>query len=58
MLGRIIDMNTTDAYISFEDGTTLDIGLAHIPRYSKLGDSVNIDLNTTKMIVPRFTNIL
>lgn len=53
MLGRIIDMNTTDAYVSFEDGITLDVGLAHIPLNSKIGDSVDIDQNTTKMNIPR-----
>lgn len=58
MLGRIIDMDATDAYISFEDGTTLDIGFAHIPKNSEVGDSVNIELNTTKMIIPKFLNVL
>ena len=53
MFGRIIDMDTTDAYVSFEDGTTLDVGLAHIPQNSKVGDSVNIELNNTKMNIPR-----
>lgn len=53
MLGRIIDMNTTDAYVTFDDGTTLDVGLTHIPQNSKVGDSINIEQNTTKMNIPR-----
>lgn len=46
MLGRIIDMNNTDAFISFQDGTTMDIGIARLPKDSKVGDTVDINLTT------------
>jgi hypothetical protein len=44
MFGKIIDMNNTDAFINFSDGTTRDISVSHLPRNSKIGDSVNINL--------------
>lgn len=58
MLGKIIDMNITDAYISFEDGTTMDIGVSHLPPHSKIGDTVNIDFNSINMINDKLTGLL
>ena len=55
--GRIIDMNKTDAFVTFDDGTTMDIGVSHLPPHSKVGDTVNIELNTTKMTNDKFNNI-
>lgn len=43
MIGKIIDMNITDALISFQDGTTFNIGITHLPVGSKTGDRINID---------------
>lgn len=43
MHGKIIDMNKTDAFINFENGTTMDIGLSHLPSKCKVGDTVNIN---------------
>lgn len=45
MIGKIIDMNKTDAFITFKDGTTMDIGISHLPKNSKIGDTINTDLN-------------
>jgi hypothetical protein len=49
MIGKILDMNITDAFISFQDGTTVDIGVAHLPPGSKVGDTINIDPMSTRM---------
>lgn len=46
MFGKIIDMNNTDAFINFSDGTTMDISVSHLPKKSKTGDSVDINLDT------------
>jgi hypothetical protein len=43
MLGKIIDMNNTDAFINFLDGTTMDVSIGRLPKNSKVGD--NVDLN-------------
>ena len=55
--GKIIDMNKTDAFVTFDDGTTMDIGVSHLPPHSKVGDTVNIEFNTTKMTNDKLTNI-
>jgi hypothetical protein len=44
MFGKIIDMNNTDAFINFLDGTTMDVSISHLPKKSKIGDSVDINL--------------
>lgn len=49
MLGKIIDINRTDAYVSFDDGITLGVGIAHLPPNVQIGDTVNIEKNSTKM---------
>lgn len=50
MLGRIIDMNNTDAFVTFDDGTTMDIGVAHLKKGAAVGDMVNIEPSLPKMI--------
>lgn len=50
MLGRIIDMSNLDAFVAFEDGTTMDIGLAHLKKGTAVGDTVNINPGEQKMI--------
>ncbi|OAA91691.1 hypothetical protein [Clostridium coskatii] len=42
MIGKIIDMNITDALVSFQDGTTANVGATHLPPDSKIGDRINI----------------
>lgn len=49
MIGKIIDINFTDAFVNFEDGTTLDIGISHLPPNSKIGDTVNVNPNSIKI---------
>ena len=48
MFGKIIDMDNTDAFVNFLDGTTMDISISRLPKNSKIGDSV--DLNMTSPI--------
>ena len=44
MFGKIIDMDSTDAFINFLDGTTMDVSIARLPKNSKIGDSVDFNL--------------
>jgi hypothetical protein len=44
MFGKIIDMNSTDAFITFLDGTTMDVSIARLPKNSKVGDSVDFNI--------------
>ena len=44
MFGKIIDMDNTDAFINFLDGTTMDVSIARLPKNSKIGDSVDFDI--------------
>jgi len=44
MVGKIIDMDNTDAFINFLDGTTIDVSISRLPRNSKIGDSVDLNM--------------
>jgi hypothetical protein len=45
MRGRVIDKNLTEAYVTFEDGNTVDVSLSYLPRDTKVGDTVEVQLN-------------
>lgn len=45
MLGKIIDINNTDAFVELMDGTTMDVSINRIPPNSKVGDKVDIGMN-------------
>lgn len=42
MIGRIIEINSADAYVSFDDGTTKNIPLCYLPADIQEGSSVNV----------------
>lgn len=44
MLGKIIDMNNTDAFINFLDGTTMDVSNSRLPKNAKVGDTVDLNI--------------
>lgn len=44
MFGKIIDMNKTDAFINYLDGTTMDISISRLPKNSKIGDTVDLNI--------------
>lgn len=46
MKGKVIDKNFTDAFISFENGDTMDISVSQLPKNVKIGDTVEIPFNT------------
>ena len=51
MFGKIIDMNNTDAFINFSDGTTIDVCISRLPKNSKTGDTVDLNIgNLTNML--------
>ncbi len=51
MLGKVIDINVTDAFISFDDGTTKIVSMLNLPRGTHVGDEVYID-----PVLPRLNN--
>lgn len=57
MLGKVIDINRTDAFVTFEDGTTMDISISKLPENVKVGQSVNIPLDTSALTNDHFNNI-
>jgi hypothetical protein len=50
MLAKIVDINFADAFVSLLDGTIIDIGMPHIPPGAKIGDTINVEPNSTRMI--------
>lgn len=57
MFGKIIDIDNTDAFINFLDGTTMDVSVARLPKDSKIGDTVDLTLNTpTNMLNDKMIN--
>ncbi|MEY7999377.1 hypothetical protein AB8U03_04050 [Clostridium sp. Mt-5] len=56
MIGKIIDLNITEALISFQDGSTVDVGTSHLPSNIKIGDAVNIDPHPKSMSNDKFKN--
>ncbi|WP_169735797.1 hypothetical protein [Clostridium lundense] len=49
MLGRIIDMNNTEAFVSFENGITTEVSKFSLPENVHVGDTVNIDPNVMRL---------
>ncbi len=47
MFGKIIDMDNTDAFINLVDGTTMDVSISRLPKNSKVGDNVDLNLGST-----------
>ena len=45
MFGKIIDIDNTDAFINFLDGTTMDVSVARLPKDSKVGDTVDLNIS-------------
>lgn len=56
MLGRIIDLDKTDAFILFLDGTTMDINVSRLPHNVKIGDSVDIPINNFNLSNDKMDN--
>lgn len=58
MFGKIIDMNSTDAFINFQDGTTIDVSITRLPRNSKTGDIIDLESsNFTNMFRNEMFNL-
>jgi len=43
MLGKIIDINSTEAFIFLNDGNTIAISLSNLPNNLKIGNSINVN---------------
>ncbi|WP_040214049.1 hypothetical protein [Clostridium polynesiense] len=46
MKGKVTEMNKTDAFITFGDGTTMNISVSSLPQNTRIGDDVNIPFST------------
>ena len=44
MFGKIIDIDNTDAFVNFSDGTTMDVSISRLPKDSKVGDTVDLNI--------------
>lgn len=44
MKGKIIDKNVTEAFVSFENGQTMDVSVSQLPKNIKIGDTVDVPL--------------
>lgn len=42
MIGKIIDINLSEAFVNFNDGRMVNIVVNQLPPGSKIGDTVNI----------------
>jgi hypothetical protein len=42
MKGKVIDKSLTEAFVSFENGNTMDISLSQLPKNVRVGDTVDI----------------
>ncbi|AYD39138.1 hypothetical protein D4Z93_00585 [Clostridium fermenticellae] len=43
MIGKVIDMNISEAFVALQDNRTIQIGLAHLPSNCTIGSTVNIN---------------
>jgi hypothetical protein len=50
MIGKIIDINLMDACVNFNDGRTVNVGVYQLPVGVKVGDKVNIQTGSMRMI--------
>lgn len=46
MKGKILDLNETNAFVSLNDGSTINLSSSAIPKNSKVGDMVDIPFST------------
>ena len=44
MKGKVLDMNKTDAFVSLEDGSTIDLDVSRLSQNVKVGDTVDIPI--------------
>jgi len=59
MFGKIIDMNNTDAFVNFLNGTTVNVSVSRLPKNSKLGDTVDLNNESpSSMIKDSMINFL
>lgn len=56
MIGTITDLNKIEASITFEDGTTLDIGRIQLPQNIKRGQKIDIPEGTIKITNDKLTD--
>ncbi|WP_190285295.1 hypothetical protein [Clostridium sp. JN-1] len=43
MIGKVIDMNVSEAFVVLQDNRTIEIGSSHLPPNCKIGTTINID---------------
>jgi hypothetical protein len=50
MLGTVIDVYNSEAYIALQDGRNICVGLAHLPSRVKAGSTINFEPSALQMI--------
>lgn len=59
MFGKIIDMNNTDAFINFSNGTSINVSVSRVPKNSKIGDTIDLNIDApTNMLNDTMINFL
>jgi len=59
MYGKIIDINNTDAFVNFLNGTTINVSISRLPKNSKLGDTIDLNNESpSSMIKDSMINFL
>jgi hypothetical protein len=48
--GKVLDMNKTDAFISLEDGTTIDLSVSRLSQNVKVGDTIDVPISIRNSI--------
>lgn len=43
MIGKIIDMNISEAFVVLQDNRTIEIGSSHLPPDCKIGSTIDIN---------------
>ncbi|WP_125154586.1 hypothetical protein [Clostridium rectalis] len=60
MIGRIIDMDNSEAFLNLDNGTTVGISKFSLPKNTKIGDTINVNPNLTCLCnhsMNSFTNL-
>ncbi|MBC2581279.1 hypothetical protein [Clostridium sp. DJ247] len=56
MLGKIVNINDTNAFISFQDEYTINVGVNQIPIGSKIGDTISIEQKPLRITNDKFVD--
>ncbi|WP_291579970.1 hypothetical protein [Clostridium sp. UBA6640] len=59
MFGKVIDMNSADAFVELTDGITINVAVSKLPNHIKVGDKVAISFsNSSTMLNNKIADFL